>query len=283
MIADLPPTELVKEITKEDQRKMVIDHFDLLYILLTESKVVPNATFEIVDGIKRGLSGIHFPLHNGLLGCPKKSRYDQCIDAQMNYFKKEEVPFVWYVDETEDPEFKKKLLDRGFIDLGVFQGLLGILDKSIPKADVPKSITLELVKDKTEMDEFMNVIDKVFDYGEENKIHFKKVMWESSQIPNGRAHHWVARKDGKVVSTLTTVVEGDIVSFWNGATLPEYRRQGLSTQLRRYALHDAITAGCHFGATYLQTGGMAYGICKKLGYQVKWNFHAFVAPSSEKS
>ena len=283
MIADLPPTEIVKEISIEDQKKMVVEHFDLLYILLSDSKIVPNASFEIVDGIKRGLSGIPYPFHNGVMGCPERGKYDQCIDAQMRFFKEAKVPFVWYVDEVADQEFKKKLLERGFTDSGIFQGLLGELDKSIPKAEVPKNIVLELVKDEASMDEFINIHAEVFKYGDKNKTHFKKAMWEASKVPNGKASHWIAKKNGKTVSTLTTVIEGEIVSFWNSATLPEHRRQGLSTALRRYALHDAITYGCKYGASYLKSDGMALGICKKLGWQIQWNFHAFIAPSGEKT
>lgn len=73
------------------------------------------------------------------------------------------------------------------------------------------------------------------------------------------------------------------MSFWNGASLPEIRRQGLSTALRYFALRDAISKGCCFGASYLMSDGLAFGICSKLGYQTKWRFNAFLAPATLKA
>ena len=87
---------------------------------------------------------------------------------------------------------------------------------------------------------------------------------------------WAAKKDGKVVSCLTTLIDGGLVSFWNGATQEQYRRQGLSTNLRKTALNHAVTKGCHTGSSYLMAEAMALGICKSLGYQSKWQFEVYL-------
>ena len=95
--------------------------------------------------------------------------------------------------------------------------------------------------------------------------------------------HWVARKENKVISAVSTLIEDDRVSLWNGATLPAYRRHGLSAALCRSALTDTISRGCRIGMAYIMVEGLALGICKGLGYQTKWRFHAFAIGSTTKS
>ncbi len=91
--------------------------------------------------------------------------------------------------------------------------------------------------------------------------------------------HWAVRKNDKIVSTLSSVIEKDIVSFWNGATLPEARHQGLMTALACFALQDAISKKCRIGASYLLPERSAFSICNKLGGQTKWRFSAFLSPA----
>ena len=94
-------------------------------------------------------------------------------------------------------------------------------------------------------------------------------------------YHWVARKNGQMVSAVSTLIEGDTASFWNGASLPTVRKQGLSTALRQLALQHAVSKGCRMGTSYLMAEGLALGICTKLGYETKWRFNAFLAPKME--
>ena len=75
------------------------------------------------------------------------------------------------------------------------------------------------------------------------------------------------------------MIQDGIVSFWNGASIPELRKQGLSTALRRFSLQHAMANGARFGSSYLMSEGLAFGICSKLGYKTKWRFHAFVSPA----
>ena len=97
--------------------------------------------------------------------------------------------------------------------------------------------------------------------------YYKKAMWGKKEL-----FHWAAKVDGKVVSCVTTLIDGSAASFWNGATCESFRHQGLSTALRKMALNHAISKGCHTGISYLMAEGLALGICNKLGFQTKWRF-----------
>lgn len=277
------PTEMVYQITHEEQRKILKNHFNLLYITLGESQLIPEAAFEQTNGIQRCLSGIPVPFHNAVLGCPKESLWNSCIEEQIHYFNEANMPFVWYVDEESSFEFKEKLLAHGFQDGGVFRGVIGILDKSFSSAQAPKGCTLELVKDEVTMNEFNELVCSTFGFEGTSKGLFKQAMWDAINSDQHPMFHWIAKKDGKVVSALSTLIHGNVVSFWNGASLPEVRRQGISTALRHLALEDAISKGCNIGISYLMSEGLAFGICSKLGYQTRWHFRVFLSPPKQNS
>jgi hypothetical protein len=252
------------------------NHFNLFYLILAENKLIPEAVFEERDGIQRCLSGIPIPFHNAVIGCPEN--WDESIAEQIRFFNAAKMPFVWYLDEESNAEFKKKLLERGFQDGGVFRGVIGNLDKPLPHPEVPRDCVLELV-DESSMDEFTDLVCRTFGFQGVCQDLYRKVLWEATKNRRHPMFHWLARKEGRAVSALSTLIEGELVSFWNGATLPEIRRQGFSTALRYLALREAISKGCRMGSSYLMSEGLAFGICSKLGYQTKWRFNVFLSPS----
>lgn len=266
----LPPSDTVIEAVKPDQMSILRRHFTLYYKLLTEAKCIPEATWTPFLGTSRYLSGMNNPHTNMVIGLPK-ANWDTEIQKHKAFFKQHSVPFVWYIDEKANDLFKDKLIEYGFTAEGVFQGVIGPLDKPYEVPTLAPNCTLELVQDETTLNECIQLISQVFQI---DPAQYKKAM----QRPN-MLFHWAAKADGKVVSCLTTLLDGGVVSFWNGATEPEHRRQGLSTALRMLALNHAIARGCHTGTSYLMAEGLALGICNKLGYKTKWRFQTFKGPN----
>jgi hypothetical protein len=280
MVFAMNSTEYVCEIPNSEQREILQQHFNLWYRMLAENKLIHNASFEKTKGVYRCLSGILMPFNNAVIGSiSPEYNWDEAITEQLEYFGNARMPFVWYVDETEPQEFKDKLTERGFKDVGIFQGVMGRLNAPLPISEAPKDCVLELVRDEQGMDEFNELVCATFAMTGEAKEFYKKVLWNAAQGDEPIMFHWMAKKEGKVVAAVSTLIEGDLVSFWNGATLSEFRRHGFSTALRHLALNDAISRGCCIGSSYLMADGLAFGICKKLGYQTKWRFSAFVSPS----
>ncbi|MDN3505788.1 MAG: GNAT family N-acetyltransferase [Simkaniaceae bacterium] len=271
-------TEIVYHMKDSEQRQLLQSHFDIFYQVLTENPFVPNAHFETLGTFKRCLSGSPDAFHNAILGVPEKECWDECIDAQLQFFQNENMPFVWYLNEDSSIEFKSKLTAKGFQEGGVFQGVIGFLDKDIPEPVVPEDCTLELVADQTTMDAFNLLVADTFEIRGVSCEMYKRALMDATQSPNYEMLHWVVKKQGKVVSALSTLIKDDVVSFWNGATLPEVRGQGLSTTLRHFALKDALEKGCKVGISYLMADGLAFGICSKLGYETKWRFNVFISP-----
>lgn len=265
--------------TRQNEVETLKEHFLLFYQRISEYKLVKNAHFDKINGVYRSLTGIPHPYNNAMMGIPdSKHSWDHFITQQLDYFKKLKMPFVWYVDDNSNHEFIDKLNSHNFKDVGIFQGVMGNLDHFISNPTVIEGYKLELVENRAALDDFNELVCTVFAIDGVSKEMYRKVLWETMQGDKPIMSHWIARKEGKVVSAVSTLIKDELVSFWNGATIPELRRNGLSTTLRCLALKDAISKGCRTGASYLMSEGLALGICKKLGYQSKWRFHCFFAP-----
>lgn len=262
-------------LTAETESQSVLKHHFLsFYQMLAESRIDSRSFFKDNEGVQRCFSGISSCYFNMIMGHPaQENQWDSHIEEQLDIFKKVHMPFAWYVDEEANWKFKEKLIQYGFKDAGILQGVVGILNPSISLSEVTPDLTFELVEDIAVMDEWVDLVCTVFSI-ENIKDSYKKVMWDAAV--QSKMFHWAARKEGKIVSTVSTLIEGDMVSFWNGASLSDIRRHGYSTALCHFALQHAIAHGCQIGTSYLMSEGLAYGICRKLGGETKWRFNAFI-------
>ncbi len=279
MVPQPPETECVYRVDDEKIQETLRNHFKGFYRVLAENKFIPNAGFEMTNGIERCITGIPYPFQNAVFGYPdERAGWNDCIQDQLNFFKKFNLPFVWYIDANGSQAFKDSLIALGFKNIGVFRGVTGNLNPNLLVSEMPKGYEFELIQDEAGMEDFNNLVCSIFEIPDSCKEMYKTALWNAAHQTHFQAFNWIARKDGKAVSAVTTIIDGDHVSFWNGATLPELRKTGLSTALRSMALRDAIARGCRVGSSYLMAEGMAYGICTKLGYQTKWRFDVFLAP-----
>lgn len=265
-----------------NQCDILKNHFIFFYKIIAEQKLTKDSNFHSFKKIHRALSGIPHPFNNAVIGSLSSTyNWDSIIAEQLDYFNNAKMPFVWYVDEIEEnADFKKALTKHGFQNIGTFQGVIGSLNSSLPPTKKMEGYVLESIKDESSMDEFNDLVCSTFDIKGISKDLYRALLWNISQGKKPMMYHWVARKNDKIVAALSTLIDGDMVSFWNGATDIEFRRCGLSTALRHVALNDAISKGCHTGASYLMSEAMALGICKRLGYEPKWYFNVFLSPSS---
>ena len=265
------PVEMVHQIPSEEQ--ILKDHFNFFYQQLADSKAVSYATFEKSFGVSRCLSGLTEVFYNVVLGAPEDNLLS-CVEEQVQFFLEKKTPFVWYLTKDANPIFEKALLAKGFQNIGTFKGMIGTLSE-VQEPVVPEGYILELIQDEASLEEFNKILCAEFSLQETTKDPLKKAL---SNLAAGPMYHYAVKKEGKIVSILSTLIQGNLVSFWNCATLLEERKKGLSTALLRLALKDAILKGCNTGASYLMTEGMALGICEKLGYEKKWEFNLFLSP-----
>ena len=93
---------------------------------------------------------------------------------------------------------------------------------------------------------------------------------------SARFRHYILYFKDEPVSVLTLQVDGPLASFWNGATLPNFRRKGFSTILRAHALNEAKKEECKYIISYLMEKAMAKGVCEKLGLKTAWVFYPYI-------
>lgn len=271
------PNPYVYQIDQE-QKELLKKNFFSIYQCTVDFHYVANAQVQKADGLDRYFSGFPVPNFNAVVGCIEDpEELDARIEEERKFFGT--TPFFWYVDVEASGDFKEALKRHGFIDAGILQGVIGKIDPTLCYATIPEDCVLEKVQDEKEMREFSELVCEVFGVEDSLKEPFQQMQWHFMHTENPKWVHWVVRKQGRVVSAVSTMTQNGLVSFSNGATLPEFRKAGLNTALRYAALHEAMEQGAKFGSSFLAPDGLAFGICTKLGYQTKWRFHAFVAPS----
>jgi hypothetical protein len=277
MALDLPPIEIVAEISDEQQKQILKDHFYQVYEAFAGNQFVPDSGLETMDGIDRMLTGIPFPFLNWVFGYPNdKINWDTAINAQRGYFNDLEMPFAWFIEEGDNPEFQNKLKEHGFQNIGILQGVIGFLNDSISDPVLPEGCTLEAVETEAGMDEYMDLLAATFSFDAKTQECMKIACWNATKTSDPNMVHFAIRKEGKVVSIVSALISGNCVSLWNGASAPELRKQGLSTALCCVALKYAVSQGCQIGMSYLMTDAMAAGISTKLGGSTKWRLQAYL-------
>lgn len=266
-------------LSNEKAVKLLHQHCDLFYKILTDIKFIPAAGTRVKEGVFQFLSGSDFPFQNCVRGCHQDEQsWDRLIQQQITDFHQANVPFVWLVDESANPKFKEKLIQYGFKDGGILKGVIGDCQAVQAPMEMPKGIDFERVTDQATLKAFNEVISAAFGMNPIGKLFYEQFSWKASQWDGPKLYHWVAKKEGKVVATISSLIDGNTVSFWNGATLPEFRSQGICTALSHLAIEHALSKGCTFGMSYMMAEGLAMGISQKLGGLVKWRFHAFLSP-----
>ncbi len=253
-----------------DKQETLKTHFHEYFALFCENSGQ-------VDGLYRHVMDIPSPSLNVVLGTVQANADDR-IEQELSYFKQKELPFIWYVDEGSDASFQAKLIGHGFQDIGIFRGVIGPLDQQVTEPTLPDGCTIEQVTTPKAMEEFNELISASFGIDDTSKLLFKQKLWDLMQANNAQIFLWMGRKDGVAVSALSTFIEGPLVSFWMAASDSSIRRQGFCTAVLKTALRNAMARGCIFGASYLAAPGLAFGICTQLGYESKWEFHAYVSP-----
>lgn len=253
-----------------DKQETLKTHFHEYFALFCENS-------EPEDGLYRYVMDIPSPSLNAVLGTVA-AHADDRIEHELSYFKQKALPFIWYVDEGSDASFHAKLVEHGFQDIGIFRGVMGPLDQQATEPTIPAGFTIEQVTTVETMEEFNELISGAFGIDDTSKHLFKQKLWDLAKADKAQIFLWLGRKNGVAVSALSTFIEGPLVSFWTAASDSSIRRQGFCTAVLKTALKSAMAMGCTFGASYLAAPGLAFGICTQLGYEPKWEFHAYVSP-----
>lgn len=245
------------------------NQFSSVFKAFADCKMSPDAGFVEEKDLSRIVTGIPYPYFNSVMGETK-------VQDQLDYFDSIKLPFMWGLDENKNPQLFQELVDKGFQYCGIMQGVMGALEKPFAVPQLPNEFSITKVQSEKDYRDFCNLVGEVFALSGFSLECFHKALKQFGD--NGKMVHFMVRKEGKAVAAISIYLEGELATFWNGATLPEYRRMGLSSAIRAMALNEAIARGCKKGGSYLMAAGMALGICKKFGFDIKWRFDYFISP-----
>jgi GNAT superfamily N-acetyltransferase len=189
---------------------------------------------------------------------------DRVIDRELEYFTPMQQPFTWKVyDHDLLPSLKDKLGSHSFVgdddpaDVMVLTLKDAAADLFQPvKADIRRITTRDGLKD------VIHVLDTVYG-GHNSWVNDRLGM--HLQIP-GYLSVYVAYVEEQPASIAWTYFpQGQFATLFAGSTIPEYRKQGLYTNLLSVRLQEIRTRGYPFAV--VETGAMSLPIVAKHGFQ----------------
>jgi hypothetical protein len=259
---------LLIQIRENRQEILLQNHLKKFYHELNHCSPLSEAGFKEFGRTWHSCTGCKLPYYNIRLGAPIKE-WQSVIEEEIGYFQEAAVPFVWYVNEKETAQFQEMLSSQGFIDKGVFKGVIGSMDENSIPPSLPEAYSVELVQNETEMLFFHNFLCDRFEITGETREPLKRLH---GQMQGRGMNHWMLKKEGSVVSILSTFIDGKVVSVWNHASAP-----GISEQiLSQYALQQAKEKGCSIRLEYVSQERAIPATSEGFGGETKWSFHAWL-------
>ena len=215
----------------------------------------PAAAFHKVGGSYVYVSGIHYPMWNGVIGSDKEPDPEK-IQMAIGYFNSLNLPFMWWTNAD--------LGKYGFTFGGILNGVAIDLENNFPEAPA-NTVDVRVVNSET-INTFSAICAGVFEM--EYEV-FNQSMNES--MLHGDMVHFLAYVDDKPAGTVTLNI-GSTAGIWGLATLSEYRKQGIATALVYAALKEAKTRNIPTAMAILMPKGMAWNLLAKLGFK---SYHQF--------
>jgi GNAT superfamily N-acetyltransferase len=219
-----------------------------------------GADYKENDGRIFYASGLDYAPCNGVMDLGEDSTItDRQIDQAVQFFSKSKLPFVWW-SEAE------RLTRKGFAFGGTMKGIALDLATFQPRdLSAPKHLEIRPVTNRKEMAQFNHVLTQSFGFGPPLAKQMEAVLWAILEAQEQL--HLIAYVNGAVAAVASLSTGSPIGGIWNGATLPEFRRQGIMTALLQEILLEAKRRQQTHSMAVLMPKGMARTPCTTMGFQ----------------
>jgi hypothetical protein len=263
-------------------RQATKDHFSQFFIQLSKMGSLQRASIQPFSKGHRVSTGIFNPLMNGIFqDGPLGNNAEREIESHLNYFKKQELPFCWWLhDELQSDSLISKLRSRGLKPFGKMIGVAVSLDNI--KTDTKAShVVIRRVTTAHEVIDWVKILCAVFDYRSNEGHLLSNFLLNSINSSESSFQHYLAYLDGMPagVSTLAmTQFNGKkIAGLWFGGVLPNARKHGLGTAMAKYRIEEGKRLGADIVTSYLMPDGMARGYCELLGLKPVWELFPHIS------
>jgi hypothetical protein len=173
--------------------------------------------------------------------------------------RKGKAPNGWTVGPLTKPNDLGAFLEKyDFTNVYQQAGMalqLKNLEQEESKAD---AITIEKVDNKENLNQWANIVSKVFDIKIDVTLLKFLYLQEEPQF-------YLGEFEGHYVSTLMMYLSSGVAGLHAVSTLPEYQGKGLGLSISRKALIDAYKNGYHIGV--LQASSLGERVYRKLGFE----------------
>lgn len=213
-------------------------------------------------------SGVPHPILNGVLDTQFSSENIQGqIDEAMKVFKDNNMPIMWYVWPSSQPnDLRQQLLDYGLSHAADNPGMLADFSTLPEEMSLADGVRIELVTNNEMMEDWKFVLKEGFQMPDMVMDFFLEVYKEIGHGEGTPTQHYLAYLDDKPVACGTIYLgTNNVCGIWNIATLEEARGKGIGTAITWKPCFDAMQKGYKYGV--LLSSEMGYGVYKRLGFE----------------
>lgn len=194
-----------------------------------------------------------------------KDNANSAIQSELAYFKALGVEVEWKLYEHDQPaDLKDRLAKSGF-KIGEVEALMALEIENAPSFLLqPPTINVTHITNPTQIPEVLAVQQQVW---EDDYSGLIERLQHDLEHEADIVSIYAVYMDGKPVSSAWTYFhqEKSFASIWGGATLPEYRKQGIYTALVAVRIQEAKQCGVRF--LTIDASPMSRPIVEKLGFQ----------------
>lgn len=227
-----------------------------------------QAGIKDLNGSLRYFSGCEFPFFNGVFNnYNNQAPYlKDNLASITHFFSENHKPFIWWwLQNTEIPSDVKSELDvNGFQCLGDYLGIAARLDQVNLNFN-NNNVKINRVISSDEYNSFLDIICEVFQLSDSVKNDLGSMY--QSYGTNGKFIHYLALYGNKPIATVTSYINGKTLGLYNGATLPNFQKNGACSHLIQNAIKEAMNQGCDYAVAQLMAPGMAKGLTEKIGFK----------------
>ncbi len=229
---------------------------------------VPRGRFDMTPEEIRISSGVAFPLFNWVLQARfSDSDADHHIEATIQYFRDQELPFVWGIFPGDRPEdLPERLAARGF---AVERApAMAINLDPLPPSVSPPGLVIEPVRTNEDSGLFARTLNAGdFQASPEIEQAIPSLLQPSFSTVEGEPHLrcFVGYQNGVPVATSARFLCDGVVGIYGVATVPEARRRGFGAAMTLAALEDGRALGYRVGV--LLATSMGEPVHRRLGFR----------------